>query len=655
MNELRENLNFYKKSEKSFRKLAETDLIGVCFGHTKGIITYANDEMLRMMGYTRNDFANGRIIWTDCIAPEYRNEFSKWAEKMMRDGIVPAIEMMFLRPDGGRTPFLGTAALVDPDDYFFVSIAMDLSRVLAAETKLWKNEQRYRIALSAMNLGVFEWQAPTDTMIWENPRMYEIFGRDPKEGPFTWEYFYTHVIDPEDSNRFKQALEEAMYPDRVFHTTCRIRRQSDGEKRWVAFSGKSQMGEDGTLQGLTGITSDITERKEIEEDRKRLNENLEKQVANKTAELTLQTDRLRALANQLSKTEQQERKRLANTLHDNIQPLIVSARMHLWEVKRRNSSDMASTKIMEKVDHILEESLASLRSLTMDLGPPELKNNSFDGALNRLVTKMRNGYNLTVNLYADVDIYPDSEETAGLVFNCVKELLFNVVKHAHTSEADVALSGTPGYMMKVVVSDRGKGFNQRLLKRMSPENMAFGLFSIQERLAYIGGEMLVETAPDSGTKVTISVPAAEIRNPKSKQPAKETSGNTMRITGQGDLVEILIVDDHKVLREGLKGMLQLEPKIHIAGEASNGPEAIEKTDSLRPDVVIMDVNLGAEMDGVAATREILCRHPGIKVIGLSMYDDENISAAMKKAGAAAYLPKSGPSDKLVETIRNVFD
>lgn len=117
---------------------------------------------------------------------------------------------------------------------------------------------------------------------------------------------------------------------------------------------------------------------------------------------------------------------------------------------------------------------------------------------------------------------------------------------------------------------------------------------------------------------------------------------------------MLIVDDHSVLRDGLKGMLQLEPDIRVIGEAVDGPGAVEQAKQLRPDVIIMDVNLGNEMDGVAATGRILALMPQIKVIALSMYDHEGIAGAIRKAGASAYVCKSGSSDQLIKIIRDCF-
>ena len=114
---------------------------------------------------------------------------------------------------------------------------------------------------------------------------------------------------------------------------------------------------------------------------------------------------------------------------------------------------------------------------------------------------------------------------------------------------------------------------------------------------------------------------------------------------------VLIVDDHEVVREGLKRIFKSLQDIEMVGEAVNGPQAIELTERLKPDVVLMDVSLG-DMSGVEVTRRILDQNPHVRVIGLSMRNDEETAGAMRAAGAAAYLDKSGSSKALIETIRN---
>lgn len=115
---------------------------------------------------------------------------------------------------------------------------------------------------------------------------------------------------------------------------------------------------------------------------------------------------------------------------------------------------------------------------------------------------------------------------------------------------------------------------------------------------------------------------------------------------------ILIVDDHKMSRDGLKTLINLQKDMIVVGEAENGQEAIARTHELHPDVILMDVKMPV-MDGVEATRRILAEMPGTKILALSMYSDDGFMSGMHRAGALGYILKGSDFDELAKAIRNV--
>ena len=117
-------------------------------------------------------------------------------------------------------------------------------------------------------------------------------------------------------------------------------------------------------------------------------------------------------------------------------------------------------------------------------------------------------------------------------------------------------------------------------------------------------------------------------------------------------IRVLIVDDHKILREGLIRLLQAERDMEVVGEAADGETAIQMARNLKPDVITMDVNLPV-ISGIEATRRIVSEIPGIRVIGLSMDETEDQETAMLRAGAIEYLHKAGPSERLITAIRTL--
>ena len=116
-------------------------------------------------------------------------------------------------------------------------------------------------------------------------------------------------------------------------------------------------------------------------------------------------------------------------------------------------------------------------------------------------------------------------------------------------------------------------------------------------------------------------------------------------------ISVLLVDDHRTLREGLIQLLRDAPGIKVIGEAGDGQQAVKMARQLRPNVVIMDVNLPG-MNGIDATRVITAECPQCQVIGLSMYSEPEMQAKMRDAGAVNYMIKSGPSAALIDAIRS---
>jgi two-component system response regulator NreC len=116
-------------------------------------------------------------------------------------------------------------------------------------------------------------------------------------------------------------------------------------------------------------------------------------------------------------------------------------------------------------------------------------------------------------------------------------------------------------------------------------------------------------------------------------------------------MKILLADDHKMLRDGLRAILEKEG-LQVVGEAATGHEAIELAHRLRPDVVVMDISM-PELNGIDATRRIVADQPGVKVIGLSMNSDRRYVVAMFAAGAVGYLLKNSASEELIQAVHAV--
>lgn len=118
-------------------------------------------------------------------------------------------------------------------------------------------------------------------------------------------------------------------------------------------------------------------------------------------------------------------------------------------------------------------------------------------------------------------------------------------------------------------------------------------------------------------------------------------------------LNILLVDDHEIMRQGLRMLLEKQSDMEVVGEANNGEKAVRLADELSPDVIVMDVNMPG-LDGANATRQIKIRHPDMKVVALSMHSKKGFVVEMLKAGASAYVLKENAFSELVNAISTVI-
>jgi len=355
---------------------------------------------------------------------------------------------------------------------------------------------------------------------------------------------------------------------------------------------------------------------------------------------------LQRLSLELSQAEHRERRRLATDLHDYLAQLLVVCRMKIGQGFKSNmNADTAD--LLRNVDLMLEESLTYTRSLIADLSPRVLYEFGLPRALQWLGGQMGK-YGLHVEVHKSVESIHMAEDIAILVFQTVRELLMNVTKHAEVEEATVSLAMPTSEQIEISVEDHGRGFEPEINKDLAK----FGLLSVQERIQAIAGQFTIKSTPGKGTRATIRVPLHERREQR-VSPTNATTTTTTTTKKKGgedtDIVNVLLVDDMAMVREGLRTVLQNYPNVSVVAEAENGQEAVELARKLHPDVIIMDVNM-PKLNGIDATRQIVRESSAVKVIGLTVNDEKEMCESMLKAGAVDYLKKDRAADELYEAI-----
>lgn len=371
-------------------------------------------------------------------------------------------------------------------------------------------------------------------------------------------------------------------------------------------------------------------------------------------------NQLRRLTSELTLAEQRERKRMASELHDYLAQLLALSNIKVDQIKRRAQGQPFLPEI-EEVGGLLEQALTYTRSLVSQLSPPVLHMSGLGSALKWLAEQMQaRGFSLSVEV-ENVSLSL-SDDDALLLFSSVRELVLNVLKHGGTNQAKLTMTTADG-TLRLTVSDQGVGFD--VAAAMAPAAVdvqasrvsCFGLFSIRERMFAMGGHFELVSRPGEGTQATLIVPLADReQQPLGNKPAdvsRSTTHASFPTDPSSPKVRLLLVDDHAMLRQGLRNMLESYPDIEVVGEAKDGEEAVVEALRLRPTVILMDISL-PKLNGIAATAQIKVRYPDAVVIGLSVQTDSASQIEMRRAGAATLVSKEAAAEELYGTIQEIL-
>jgi len=252
---------------------------------------------------------------------------------------------------------------------------------------------------------------------------------------------------------------------------------------------------------------------------------------------------------------------------------------------------------------------------------------------------------------------PDREVA---LFRVVQESLANVHRHSGSKTARIQVHSNKREIV-LEVRDRGAGMQAAAMKSLSRGGaFGVGIQGMRERMRLLSGSLDVSSAPGRGTIVRATLPVLQTEGEKPIDSPRQTSAQAV-IAEQGSFPastgnrkRILIADDHEVLRQGLKSMLQSTGEWEVCGEAADGQEAVDKTAALRPDLVILDINMPV-LNGLAAVRRILLTGTPTRVLMFTVHDSEQTVREIREAGAHGYLSKGNAGQSLVTAIRKLFN
>jgi PAS domain S-box-containing protein len=465
----------------------------------EGRYIYANPEAERNFGRSL-EHLRGK---TDegLFPPQTAQMFRKNDRRVLTEGVCMQFTEVLRHPDGvdhysivNKFPLIGSGG----QPAYIAGVGFDITELKHAEEALRLSEEKFA-KIFAMNPAAIVISRAGDGLILEaNEACLAIFGYNPHEvigrPALTLDVWPTlearvHYVEELRKRGSLRNWEQTML-------------KRSGEP-FVALSSAEILVVSGE-QLILSSWLDISDRKLAEIKMHELNELLEERTAQRTIEMQRQADQLRALVTELTQTEQRERQRLAKILHEHIQQLLVVARWRIGVIVNRPlDEDLATSALV--VNDIIDEILSDLRTLTAELSPPVLYSLGLGPALEWLSGAFLEKYGLEVAVTFESSAEPDDENVRIFMFNAIREILFNTVKHSGTMKAHVEVLSNPDFSMRVLVSDEGIGFDRGQL-HSAEIRRGLGLFGIQQRLRHMGGQMEINSAPGEGVRITLIGP-----------------------------------------------------------------------------------------------------------------------------------------------------
>jgi two-component system, NarL family, sensor kinase len=417
-------------------------------------------------------------------------------------------------------------------------------------------------------------------------------------------------------------------------------RASDGRARTVrlTLSTNRQLG----VEAICAVATELTELVETNE------------------ALRVTETSLRQLSGRLLQLQDEERRRIARDLHDVTGQKIALLSMSLDRLGRLvGPSDVEVEETFEDTRDVVRKIGEEIRTLSYLLHPPLLDESGLASA----VRWYAEGFQKRSGIHLAVDIAPGlgrlSTEVETALFRVVQESLTNVHRYSGSPNAEIKIY-TNGDELCLEIVDHGKGIEAGTV-RTSIDGIAslgVGIPGMRERLRQLGGQLEVDFARN-GTRVLANVPLkqgeAEVPafpdDVESSTPAATPDSDP---TARGDArSRILIADDHEVMRRGVRGLLESHDEWAVCGEAFEGREAVLKSRELRPDLIIMDINMPG-LTGIAAAQQIRRENPSAKILFFSVHESAQTVREVVNAGAQGYVAKSRAGHDLVDAVRNVL-
>ncbi len=453
-------------------------------------VVFANQDIASALGYTVEEFLRSTgDNFTAFIHPDDRPLLLIRHADRLAGKVVPSVyslrclhrdgSILWVDVDVNEMLYCGQpAALV---------VGTDMTGHRRAQEQLRRNEARMQLALDADGSGIWDLYRGRGE-VYVDQRTLTMLGLGSEYGLQTVEAWRA-MAHPEDLPRALEALGEYLRGETPGIAVELRLKSADGRYLWMQVRGiVMEQDEAGYPVRIIGTMRDITERKDAEH------------------RLMQYQARLKALASELAKAEERERRRIATVLHDGIGQGLVSCKL-MVDADLKAGLTPLSPERLAQMSRILCELIEQTQVLNADLGNPTLYELGLIPALEEWVEdgSLRQSGDLAIGLVDEGMPEIAEQDVRALLFRSVKEIIFNAVKHARAHRVEVMMRGD-AERAEVIVTDDGAGFDYEEMRRQTGRKGGFGLFSVRERIEDMGGTFGVDSARGRGTRVRLTIP-----------------------------------------------------------------------------------------------------------------------------------------------------
>ncbi|MGN4816491.1 response regulator [Bacillus cereus group sp. MYBK163-2] len=318
----------------------------------------------------------------------------------------------------------------------------------------------------------------------------------------------------------------------------------------------------------------------------------------------------------------EERDRLSKDLHDTMGHSYTSIIMGMETLR----TELKTKEGAQKLDSLLQLARNSMEEVRMYLHQMDLPQESLSLTLTlqQLTEEFEKHAKVNVRTRIIGEEYTASKQSKLTMYRSLQESLTNAVRHGHSTEIIVSLHFEP-QQIRLDVQDNGCGVEEW--------KDGFGLTAMKERVSQLQGRVIVYSKKGEGTLISCVLPRL--------------------VQLSNEPIRLCIVDDHAFIRESLHTILDGQDGLQVVGMAENGEQAVELCERLKPDLVLMDLEM-SNLNGIRATKIIKGKWPDIRVLILSTFQDTKRAKEIIQNGADGYLLKSIDSRELAESIRLIY-